>query len=286
MRVKISSTAGDLVIDDGIRGLMLESPLEGFGMPPIRTSNGNLSGVDGGYVSGQFFSQREMVINGNAGEFDYTDYVNIRNGLINKLSIRENLNVTVTIDNGDEYSTEAYLADFKMDITPRNSGRFQITLVAPDPYFFMTNEYNQDGWVIEQINKSVSGGYETPYILPVTWSTGTTPAIISNPTKNLILPVLEFNDSWTNPKVTNIATGSFVKVNASMTTGDNLIIDIQRRTVVLNGGSILASLDAGSNWWGLISGNNTITLESDSGGDETVAELRYRIPYVGVFGGS
>ena len=282
MKVQINT----LVIDDGIRGIMLQTPIEGLEIPPIRTSSGDLSGADGGYVSGQNYGIREIVVNGVAGDFDYSSYAQLRAEMASKLPIRQVLPMTVTTDDSNEYYTEVYLIDFKMDVTPLNSGEFQITLMAPDPYFYLTNPYNNDGWVEVEINKSSGGGYPTPYVLPVEWEAGTTPAIVNNPTNNVINPVIVLEDAWTNPKITNTTTGEYVQVNVSMSQGDELVIDLQRRTIVLNGGSILANFANGSSWWWLVQGNNTIEIESDSGNDGTIGTLKYRIPYLSVFAGA
>ena len=51
---------GDLILTSA----ELEPPVQGLGKPSVRTASGNYSGRDGGWISSQFYSTRQIVITG------------------------------------------------------------------------------------------------------------------------------------------------------------------------------------------------------------------------------
>ena len=131
------------------------------------------------------------------------------------------------------------------------------------------------------IQKAVGGGYITPYVLPVVWEVGTQPNIINNVGAEA-LPQIILNGKWTNPVITNLTTNKFIKLNLTSAVGDKIIIDMRERTITLNGGSILPYRDSNSDWWGLVHGQNTIEVLSDSQTDTSEAIIRYREQYLGI----
>jgi len=259
--------------------LALSPPIQGLSIPPVRTSSGNYSGRDGGWLSSQFYSPREIVINGSVNGSTCAEAEAIACGLIEALPIRTPLAFDFSPDTGDEYSTEVYFIDIKMDIVSKKQIPFQITLVAPDPYFYK----NSGAWIEEDIEKIVGGGYVTPYILPVEWDASSQPTIINNPTNTDIFPQIVLEGKFTNPRVANLTTGQFIQANVTTTDGDIIIFDLKERTITLNGGSILPTRSG--TWWGLVQGDNTIEFSSEGGDDDTSGIIRYRPAYSSVFEG-
>lgn len=67
----------------------------------------------------------------------------------------------------------------------------------------------------------------------------------------------------TNPSIENVDTGETISVTLVVGSGDELVIDSETRTIMLNGtASRYSSLDAGSNWWDMAPGNNTIKFRA------------------------
>jgi len=268
------------------REIVLRPPVKGLAMAPIRTSSGNFSGRDGGYVSAQFFAPREIVIDGVVSGLTCNEAFAVRCSMLDKLPIRQSLPLRVNTDDGRSYAADVYLLDFQMDYSTPRYAPFQMSLLAPDPYFYDpgTSGDPNSGYINQTVYKIIGGGYINPYILPVIWDPGTTPTIINNPTDLYIYPQIILNGQFTNPQILNVTTGQKVKLNVTTTSGDKIIIDMKERTVTLNGGSILPFRTSDSSWWALVPGNNTIQLTSDSGADNTQATIRYRLAYTGVFG--
>lgn len=269
---------GDLVLDDTI----LLPVVQGLSKPKVRVSAGDYSGRDGGWLSGQLFKSREIVIQGEFNEGNCADLQLMREALEDALPIRQSIPFFVTNFVGATYYADVYFVDLQMDISDKFSAPFQLTLLAPDPYLYDAGDGidPDSGYITEVIYKIVGGGYVTPYILPVTWDPGSTPTIVDNTSDVYIFPEIVLTGQFTNPRITNNTTGQFIELGVTTTTGDVIEIDMKNRTVTLNGGSILPTKTG--TWWGLQSGENAIELTTDSGSDAMSGIIRYRIAYEGI----
>lgn len=273
----------DLKIGDDSK-YHVQSPIVGLDMPTIRMGSGEYSGKDGGYVSTQFYSYRTIVINGFYIGSTCDEADSLRSNLISSLPIRQSLSMFITSFSGDKYLAEVYLRDFKMDMIGGVHGVFQLTFVSPSPYLYDAGDGidPESGWTEQTIYKLIGGGYVTPYSLPVQWAPGTQPNVIENTGDTYLNPQIILTGVFTNPRITNITENKFIQVDLTTAPGDVLNIDLQNRTITLNGGSVLASRNADSSWWGLRPGNNTIELTSDDSDDDTSAILRWRSQFLGV----
>lgn len=266
----------------GTKPFYLTPALQGISKPQIRTTGDDFSGADGGYIGGQNYSRRTIVLNGfvEGG----TQFVQDRIDEMNAgLPIRQTLPVFVTSYTGVTRYTEAVLTDIKSDIEIENQRMFQITLLCPDAYFYDAGDGvdPNSGWLEQSIYKTVGGGFILPVITPIVTSPGTTPATITNSGAVTISPQIVLKDRFTNPKITNKRTGQFIKINVTTAPGDTVTIDMKNRTIVLNGGSIAAYRSSDSSWWTLPPGDSMVTLESDSGADNTTGKIRWRAAYEG-----
>lgn len=272
----------DLVLGSG-NGYHLDYPVVGLSKPNIRINTGNYSGRDGGYVSGQFYSPREIVINGFYIGGTCESAETLRSNLIDSLPIRQSLDVFITTFAGKQYYTEAYLADFKMDLIDMKSGRYQIVLVSPDPFLYDAGDGidPESGYVISTIYKETPGGYVTPYVLPVQWAAGIGSETVTNNGDVEVYPEIILTGQFTNPEILNVTTGKFIKLNMVTTIGDVIMIDIKNREITLNGSSVVGNKTTDSTWWTLALGDNDIVLSTDNGSDASTGIMRWRIAYQG-----
>lgn len=256
------------ITNDGVSGLE---------KPPIRSSGGLFGGADGGYVSGQNLDVRAITIPGAYLGADVDDAVTLRKAL-NALPIRTLIPITITLPNGEQFTTAGYVYDLKSGLVSANRGRFQLLLTCPDPYLYQLTGGADPagGWLEQDFHKVGGGGYPTPYVLPVTWLPGFTPATVDNAGTIFYLPQIILNGTFTNPKVTNQTSGALLELNITTAPGDEIIIDMRNRTITLNGGSITAYKTDDSSWWALMPGDNIIILESDSGSDNDVGTIRWQ----------
>jgi len=254
---------------------ILKPQIQGLDKPEIRTSSGNYSGRDGGWIASQFYKYRVITINGELNERTCANLETARRELVEALPIRTALPMFITTFAGTMYYADVYVIDLKMDIVGSRFQEFQLTLMSPDPYL-----YGADSYIEQIIYKLVGGGYTFPYILPVTWAAGSTPTLVNNTSNILTYPIITLPGVFTNPRIQNNTTGQYIELAVTTATGDEIVIDMKNRTVTLNGGSILPYKSG--NWWWLVPGTNMIELTSGSGSDDTEGTIKYRLAYDGI----
>lgn len=263
----------------------IASPITGLDKPTIRMGAGDWSGRDGGYVSSQFFGSRVIVLNGFFKTDTCEEADDMRLTISESTPIRQSLPLFITTFSGKTYFTQTYLRDFKMDIIASKHGRYQITLLAPDPLLYNAGDGidPDSGWQELEVHKLIGGGYITEYDMPVQWTPGTTPSIAVNNGDVIIYPQFKIVGKVQNPRITNYTSNKFVQVNITTTNDtDELIIDMNRRTITLNGGSVLSFRTIDSTWFGLEIGNNVVDYSSDGSEDVDFGLLRWRTAYQGI----
>lgn len=265
--------------------LHIEAPIVGLDKPTIRMGAGDWSGRDGGYVSSQFFGSRVIVLSGFYIGGTCEEANELRLLLSESTPIRQSLPLFIETTSGRHYFTQTYLKDSKMDIINSKHGKFQLTLVAPDPFLYEAGDGSDPdtGWQELEVYKLIGGGYVTAYELPVQWTPGTTPTVAVNSGDLVIYPQFKITGKVKNPRIINRSTNKFVQINVTTTSAtDVLIIDMNQRTVTLNGGSILSFRTLNSTWFGLELGNNVVEFTSEGSDDVDFGVLRWRTAYQGI----
>lgn len=267
----------DGLIIGGNTNFKLTPTITGLGKPGIRMGSGQFGGRDGGYVSSQYYDMRIVNIPGHYLGDDCDDAEALR-AQLNAIPIRKLLPIFITTFTGQKWFTEGYINDLKNEIEAATDGAFNIQLVCPDPYLYDAGDGTDpnSGYIEQEFYKIGGGGYTTPYSLPVTWTPGQTPAQVENTGDIYIYPQLVLNGAYTNPRITNVTTGAFIELNVTTAPGQEIIIDMKKRTITLDGGSVAAYRTDDSSWWFLQPGVNVILLNSDSGSDEETGIIRYR----------
>lgn len=270
----------------GVSKYQLEAPISGLDGAPIRMGQGVWSGRDGGYVSSQFFGQRVITFKGFVIASSCEELDDLREAFIAAMPIRQTLPLYINTHGGRNLVAETYLQDVKMDILAGGLyAEYQVTLVSPDPLLYEAGDGSDpdSGYIEVPVYKLIGGGYITEYGMPVTWTPGSTPTFVINSGDVMIYPQIKYTGIVTNPIITNVTENKFVRINITTTQPtDVLLIDMYRRTVTLNGGSVLSFRTLDSEWWGLRPGSNRIEYTSSSGGDAAFAMLRYRNGYQGI----
>jgi len=255
----------------------------GLGVADIRTSSFLFSGRSGGVVSDQLLGFRIITINGIIGENAGTveQHALDRQALIAALPIGTTIPVYITTFSGETYRTDANVTDAKVEYRQRgHTSDFLIQLTAGDPLFYST-----DGGDIQTATVNLqaqTGGYVTPYDLPVDWATGAQPTIVTNSGNATVFPVIQLFDEAHDPIITNQTTGETFALEISTADGDVIEIDMSNRTVTLNGSNIMGNRTDDSTWWGLTPGDNSIVLTSDTSDDTVYAELQWRNGVTGI----
>ena len=246
----------------------------GLGVADIRTSSFLYSGRDGGLVTDQFLGFRNINISGKIGSLERPQHQTDREAMVNALPVGTKFPCLITLFDGSQFTIDVNLANLTVDFEPGGyQSDFLIQLTAGDPLFYSTDGGDEH---TAHITRVAQGGYVTPYILPVSWASGSSPTIVTNTGSALYYPVITLNDAAINPSITNQATGETFSLNISTVAGDEVIIDMLNHTVTLNGSDIIGNKTDDSSWWGLVVGDNGIVLDSDSSGDTVTADIVWR----------
>lgn len=258
----------------------LDEPVEGLSMPPIRTSSGTYSGRDGGYVGAQFYGMRLITLTGNI--FGTTAVLESTRQAFQAAVATGSVTLTITTNAGSQYLLNCYLDSLDIPIQrAMNSAPFNLTLIAPDPNIY---DNSAGGLQSAALAPVVGGGVTWPIAwTPVIWSPGTLPQTVTNTGNVAIYPKITLTGAFTNPVITNVTTGQFFSlVGLTTTAGDVLVIDLQNRAVLLNGGSVLAYTPSTISWWLLLPGANTIKLTTGNSADTGTGLISWRSAYRGI----
>lgn len=258
----------------------LDEPIDGLGLPPIRTSSGNYSGRDGGYVGAQFYGMRLITLTGRFFSLNPAALEASRRSLAAAVAT-PSVTLNITTNGGNQYLVNTNIDSLDMPIIrDPTTAPFKITLIATDPIIY---DNSSSGSMSVTVNPARGGGITWPITWPITWAAGSAPTTVNNTGNATIYPTITLTDKMTNPSITNQTTGQFFTLTGLTTTaGDVLKIDMKNRTVLLNGGSVLPFVTSTSSWWPLLPGNNSINLTTSDGTDTTVATVSWRSGYRGI----
>lgn len=255
----------------------------GLGIADIRSSSFLFSGRSGGLVTDQLLGFRIITINGIIGENAGTlaQHALDRKALFDALPIGTTIPVYITTFSGETYRIDANVTDVKAEYRQRGyTSDYLIQLTAGDPLFYSTDGGDEQTATVNL--QAQTGGYVTPYDLPVDWAAGAQPTIVTNSGNAIVFPVIELHDEAHDPIITNQTTGETFALEISMADGDVIEIDMGNRTVTLNGSNIMGNRTADSTWWGLTPGDNSIVLTSDTSDDNVYAVLTWRNGVTGI----
>lgn len=267
-------------INTDAHGIWLDTQIDGLDLPPIRTSQGNYSGRDGGYVGGQFYAARPIGLQGAIFSSNIATLETTRQAFQTALK-GQTVTMTVLTNAGHSYILYANLLDFEMPIKRELfSAPYTLSLIAPDPTIY---DNTAGGALTANINLVVSGGYTYPVTYPVTYAAGTPPTTVSNGGTIPVYPVITLTGTMTNPVLANLTTNQQFSLTPITTgPGDVVVIDVRQHTVTLNGSSIFGLIGPSSTWWSLLVGSNTISLTTSSGTDTVTGVMTWRSGYMGI----
>lgn len=247
--------------------------VKGLEFPTVRLPRFNLPGQSGGFISNALYGERAIKMKGivQSADFSRATYINNRTTLINQLTFIRDVNnnlsgqtMTITLANGQIVTTIVYVD------TPLQMGyesdidhwvEFQVSFVAPDPNLYSTIQSNTT------INLAVGGGTAIPTPVPISLlpSSGGS-AVITNIGGVTIYPLITLVPPLTNPFISNLTTNQFLELNMTLTVGQpNVLIDMNAQTITQGGLDVSSNAVAGSSFWGLFPGNNTVGFSATAG---------------------
>lgn len=248
MQIKI----GNILYVGGDSAYHLSSPVQGLESPDIRVGDGLYAGRDGGFVSGHFYGHRTIVLSGFYVGADCEEASELRETLFGLLRIRYIHPIVITTASNTWYC-EGVVSNVKADIESLVAGKYQITLLCPDPMLYRLasssnlNIYLSKSW-------SISGG------------TGTT--TINSSSSVDTYPVITWSGGVQGFSITNTTTGKTFAVDDNVPSGQT-VIDFKKRTIMVGDTCYNSHRLVDSEWWALIPGENVLTLSNTSGNNNS-----------------
>lgn len=269
-------TINGFTINDGTTNAWLKQ-VSGLELPKIRTSTGNYASKDGGWVGAQYFSSRDISIQGVIFSSSNAALAAARSALQNAL-INKSGPVTITDDAGNVYNLTANVLDVTMMYGPKLwSAPFKIELLAPDPILYL-----QGSDQTIDLTPLDPGGFDWPINWPIVYAGGSSPTSVVNPGAVNIYPTITLNGVMNNPVLTNQSSGLFVGLSIVTGASDKVVIDSKQHTITLNGANIYGDLTSGSTFWALAPGSNSITLATSNTNDTVTGSLAYQAGVMGI----
>jgi len=265
-------------LNDGTTGAWLDTEVKGLELPTIRTSAGNYAGRDGGYLGSQFFSARDITLQGTVFSSNVAILEQTRQNLQAAL-VSQSVTMGITTNAGNSYTINCYLLDFQMPIKKNVfSAPFKIELLATDPTIYENNSYSLPADLAPVSNS----GFVLPVTFPIDFPAASTPTTVTNNGNVAVYPIITLSGVMHNPVITNTTLEQLMGVSLTTAQTDQLVINFAQRTILLNGSSVFGDMTAGSTWWQLQPGENAITLTTSSGGDTVTGTIQWQSGYMGI----
>lgn len=161
---------------------------------------------------------------------------------------------------------------------------------CPDPRYYddteqTTNLINATAVAGRTYNRvyttAPSAVYNNPYISGMYFGGGAgTPNLLTNDGWTTTYPEITIEGPAINPRVTNVTAGLYLQIDATLGTGDTLILNTDYRTVTLNGVARRAILNNASTWFALPPGTSYYTFTATGTDGNTACVVSWRNAYI------
>lgn len=286
--ITLDALGDNLVIHDVyfFNGFLVQMPLQGFDSPEMRMTEYDNPGEDGARVTSQNYGGRLITIQGMMQGSDANNYDYLRRALTSATSIRRDQfgnpvakRCQCVTDNGVSFFVDGYFKRPVFDLTHINHTRFMIQLVVPSPFIYEETPQSSGA-----ITRASGGGFILPVILPIV----STAAIggnveLNNQGTGYSYPIITLTGPLTNPYINNATEDKSMQLTYTINSGDEVIIDMAEKSIMLNGTSpLLSTKTSDSDWWTLAPGFNDISFSTGSSSDTGNMQVEYYNSYIGI----
>ena len=267
----------------------LKQSVEGLDIPPIGRQEQKAPFQDGRTVLNKWLEPREVnleyIIRGN----NNYHLQELKESVLSSFNPDlEKGKLYIELRDGSLFYIEGILES--SPIFPDGAGRgntwqtILITLYCPNPAI-------KSNIIIEKDMSAWIGGLEFPLVIePYMQFEEAGDTVDINNYGNLETPVkIEFRGYAVNPKVVNITTGEFIKVDKEIQEDEVLKINTEfgNESVEIvdsegNRENAYHFIDLDSSLWYLKRGINTISYEADEGQEEAIVKIIYSSRYIGI----
>lgn len=263
------------VSPDGVQGLEYSD---------IRQNSYDNPGQFGANVSANLYSGRPITLEGWVYGNTITEYEQRRRTFLENFAIERDafslpVAKTLKFQTMDDLQLEADVHVRKVRFQRKSllGARFSIDLYAPDYLLYDQNLQSQT------VSRASGGGAIYPIIYPIIYgaSTGGSIILVNGGTAETY-PIIYLNGPLINPIIQNDTLGRYIELNLTIATGEQVIIDMKKKTILKGTLSVIANKSVPSKFWWLAKGANTIKFFTSSTGDTGSAQIQWQNAYVGV----
>lgn len=251
--------------------------------PPVRVAADEREADDGAYDTVSYYGARLITLTGRADAPDKAGMQAAKRRLAKVCSdLRAGLKALSCAEtDATRYAWVRRGADVKVKDQGARMFSWQLTLLAPDPRKVGGLEALATGLA----NPAGGAGATFPWTFPLVFAgaAGATGAItVTNSGDYPSRPVLRIAGPVTGPVVENITTGQKLRLTGiSLGAADYLDVDMDARTVVLNGSaSRRGTIASESEWWSLAPGDNLVRFGAAAYNAGALLTVTYRDAWV------
>lgn len=253
-----------------------ESP-EGFEYPTIRTSIEDLAGDrSAAYVASKFGRRRlswKALITGNATT------VSVLRRNLSYISRPGSLK-TLKFETCDGLDLQTYVEIEKIFMPYKIGARCEVLIEAVAPQWQF---YSQTLHTFETAQTFITGGLAIPAAIPYDMSgTSNTNIVIENVGNYAADPIFTINGPGTLFTVQNQTTGESFVIDYTLTVGQTIVIDVNARTIILNGSTNIYSSMISGDFWQVQPGDNVVTFNAANNTGDTLLTIAWRDSYIGI----
>lgn len=247
---------------------------------PIRSSQQNLTGRDGGVIWKRLYGMRTLVIGGSLIGDNHTDYYEAWRDLVQAFAIGDDTSkvLEITLPNGELRYINCKTTSLPVideNVGEVDTGSFQVILAAENPYY-------RGAETTTTLQIAQASGFPVATVIP------TPLGGIQNNTANLSItgdygsyPTYIINQTVTNPRVSNQTTGkSFqLTMTVDVTTGP-VPVSFDNRGIHVGANDEYNQYFTGD-YFRLEAGNNNIVFTGADASGATL-EITYSNEYISV----
>lgn len=269
---------GNVRDDDGTEWVV-ESEEGWSSTPGLRLSLEELPDQDGSYDGPSYRGPRTITLGGHAYAASRAAMLRAKDqlaGLCDDQGIDALQPLVVTEAHLTRQAMVRLAADTKISDEGARLFAWSLALIAPDPLRYDAAERTDaTGLPLDYPGRVYPRSH--PWSYPAHPANTAGELVLDNAGTATTWPVLTVTGPVSGPRLIHAATGQELALDIDLAITDTLELDTASRSVVLNGtASRRYTLRAGSEWWGLTKGVNTVLYRADAYAANSRLQVRWR----------
>ena len=254
--------------------------IEGLGLPNVRVSSQVTTGANGGNVYETKYGMRTIEIEGTIHCFDFDDYYNTRQELLNAFSINTNNNLVITRPDNVDFTLEKAFVVFGTSLNESTGtifeSDFRIELMSGEIGF------GKGGIITITQSLTMGGGSPVPSPVPTPVTGDSGMFMIDYEGSIATNPIIEITGNILNPSLLNSTTGKQFFINRQINVGDTYLIfkDASGFYATYNGISDI--LNFNGEFVELVQGINSLVFNGSSFDTTATIKLTYYNKFLNV----